>query len=103
LYAELTGITSEEAYKKFNKYNSNRIENRLNSKKKERKEKKVIKEKEIFNYVLNDCISLEDEPDGYIQKQYQQKLREFVINRNIEQKLYVAYKGHYRGRIIIPI
>jgi len=103
LYAELLGITNEEAFKRFNKYNSDRIEKRLNSKPKKREEQETVEKKEIFNHILKDCISLDDEPDGYIQAQYQQKLREFTVNRKIEQKLYVAYKGDYRGRIIIPV
>lgn len=110
LYAHVMGISSEEAYNIFNRYNPERItkktkkthisENRI-------KHKESLKNKdkpyECFNYILNDCISLEDEPDGYIQKQFQNKLKEFIENRKVDIKLYVAYEGRFKGRIIIPV
>lgn len=57
-----------------------------------------------FNYILNDCLSTNSEPKGYIEKSYQRVLFKFIEDRKIgDYPIYVAYKGKYKGRIIIPV
>lgn len=102
LYAHINGVTEKEAFEKFNKYDKKSILERL-------KTKKVInivktkKEPKDFSYILNDCISLDKETDSYILKKYQELLKDFIDKRQTDQKLYIAYKGTFKGRIIIPI
>lgn len=58
-----------------------------------------------FSYILNDCISLDDDVDGIIKTKYHNILKEFYEKRKIDKdiKFYIAYKGEYKNRIIIPI
>lgn len=103
LYSHLNGITPEEAYKKFNKYNKQTILNRINKKQKKNNIPNNINKLHDFSYILKNCISNEDEPKGFIQKKYKQLLLDFIEKRKIQEKLYIAYEGEYKGRIIIPI
>lgn len=57
------------------------------------------------DYLLKSCISPTDNPSGYIAKQLQKKLRNFISERKLPEgiKVYVAYKGDYKNRLIIPV
>lgn len=101
LYSLLNNITEEEAWKKFNSYSSNRIINKLKQKPKISNKQKS--KTENFNFILNDCLSIGDLPEGYIQKKYLKELKKFKETRKINQKIFIAYKGMYQGRIIIPV
>lgn len=103
LYSYIKGLTINESKKELYKYNSNNIIQILSKKKRD----KIVEEIEYenFDYILNDCIDLDEEAEGYIKKSYQKLLKEFINNRHIPKntKLYVAYKGKFQSRIIIPI
>lgn len=102
LYSLIEGIDEKEAYKIFNTYNEERIKEVLSPKRKKVKQNKTEKQHN-FNYILNDCVSVKDEKIGYLQKQYQDKLKSFIYYRKIRMDVYAAYKGDYKGRFIIPI
>jgi DNA primase len=103
LYSELKGISISDAKKELFKFDSQHLVQLLSPRKKE----KIVKEIEYENhdYVLEDCIGVDDVPDGVIQAQYQKELFSFIEERKIplDFKLFVAYKGEYKDRIIIPI
>mgnify|MGYP000273484671 CR=1 FL=1 len=102
LYSILEGVPEEDAFKRFNKYNRDRIVNRLNKKQPKKDVKKIDKTKS-FNYILNHCIGLNDEVEGYVLKQYQKLLKDFIEKRKLDYTVYVAYEGYFKNRIIIPI
>jgi hypothetical protein len=97
------GITSEEAYKLFNKYSSKTILNRLNKRPLKRENGYEVNKIENFNYILNDCLMVDSEPNGYIQSKFYCLLKQFINERKIDFPVYISYKGNYKGRIIIPI
>lgn len=103
LYTQLEGCNVTDAYRLFNTYNKESLLDRLVKSKNNRYQQKKIKSKESFNYILNDCLSINDSPNGYIQSQYYKLLKEFINNRCLDHTIYIAYKGNYKGRIIIPI
>jgi len=102
LYAHIENVTVEEAFLKFNRYDKKSILERMSSPKIIQPETPVFNYKD-FSYILKDCVSLEDKTDSSILKKYQEKLKNFVNERKIEEKLYIAYTGEYKHRIIIPV
>lgn len=104
LYAQLEGCNTEEAYKTFNTYNKQLLLNRIvKNNKNNQSNKHKIYNKQTFNYILDDCISINDTSSGYIQTQYYRLLQQFINTRYLDYIVYIAYKGFYKGRIIIPI
>lgn len=104
LYAQLEGCNTEDAYRLFNTYNKQHLLDRLSKTKTKTKKRKVKEDnKETFNYILNDCISINDNINGYIQSQYYKLLKQFINSRYLDYTVYIAYKGNFKGRIIIPI
>jgi hypothetical protein len=101
LYATLKCISIPEALKALREYNSENLIKRLT------KHKKIspIKEAEYdyHDYILNDCISATEKVDGYLKAMYQKQLRRFIADRGVSATVFVAYKGDYQSRFIIPI
>jgi 5S rRNA maturation endonuclease (ribonuclease M5) len=64
-----------------------------------------LKEENNLNSILDDCISIKDDVQGYFPTLYKKELIKFVESRKIppEYNIYVAVKGEYLGRFIIPI
>lgn len=102
-YAELEGVTTEEAFVRYNRFNKDEIINRLCNIKKKPTKKEDNSNKETFNHILDDCLSPTSTPNGYIQSQYYKLLQQFINNRKLDYTVYIAYKGYYKGRIIIPV
>lgn len=63
------------------------------------------KEEHNLNSILEDCISIKDDVSGYFPNLYKTHLLNFVKDRRIpkEYNVFVAIKGEYLGRYIIPI
>lgn len=103
LYSELKGVSVSEAIKVLEISDFNDIKNLFTKREviKEEKDKSV----KNHNYILDDCLSLDETPSSYIDKQYKKMLVEFVEKRMVppEYKIFVAVRGEYKGRIIIPI
>lgn len=61
-------------------------------------------ESKSYNFILDDCVN-EDNPDGLLQSSLIKQLKRFKLDRMIPDriKLFIAYKGDYKNRIIIPI
>ena len=110
LYAHIGGITSKEAWKKFNKFDKNNIQDRLNNKKPktqppQEQERQQTEFFEDFSYILNNCVSSTQQVDGIMMPKYQKTLKNFVNKRGItDRELYYYYgDGLFSHRIIIPI
>ncbi len=103
LYAHIIGVTSDEAYKKFNTYNKKSILKRLNGTKINTKNEDINNKYVDFSYILQDCITVDQPTNSFILKKYQHLLQQFIQERKIKQKLYIAYRGPFKSRIIIPI
>jgi len=101
LYSELENVSIKEAFKLFNRYNEKIILNTL--KPKPQKINKKSHNFNTFNYILKDCIGINDDVSGYILKKYQNILKEFIQKRCVDIPLYICYQGTYKNRIIIPI
>ena len=102
LYSTLKGISIAQSLKELQSYNPDYLIQKLSNRKKE----KIIKEIEFeyHDYILNDCVSIDEKVDGYMKLIYQKALRKFIRDRKLSHlNIYVAYKGDYQGRFIIPI
>ena len=100
LYSIIKGIDRKEVFRKYNTFNSNELKKRLG--KKEVIVKKIIKRKN-FNWILKKCLTVNDKPDGFIQKKMSKSLKSFIKKRHININIFICYEGDYRERIIIPI
>jgi len=104
LYARVKCIAIEEAKKEIYSYDPTRIKRELTG-----IDRKIKKENHIVNMdnIVEDCISIVDPVEGYIEKKYQSALVNFIEKRKlpyeIANQILVAIKGRYRGRAIIPV
>jgi len=103
LYSILKNISINEAKKELYQYNPENLIQILSTRKKEKFIKEI--EHEVFNYILDDCVGLDYNNGGYIQMQYKSKLKQFKNDRKIPDnfKLFIAYRGEYQGRVLLPI
>lgn len=103
LYSKIKGVTIEDAKRQLIKFDTDFLSQLLH--------KKKIEDTPIPNGVANhdsileDCFVLSDEPEGVIEQAYHKKMMDFTRDRKIPSgyPLYMAYKGDYKGRIIIPL
>ena len=103
LYSLVKGITYDEAKREFRKFDANMIKRGFNNKKPKQK-KLDIPQPTYHNYITGDCVSIDDNVDGIVLNAYKNKLKDFIKSRKTHShKLLIAYKGKYKGRIIIPI
>lgn len=103
LYSEIKGVSLEEAKREFRKFDTNIIKKSFT---KNKLKKSIVAKPNItyHDYILEDCISVDDKTDGFILPIFQKALKNFIRSRNTHNyKLYIAYKGKYKGRVIIPI
>ena len=103
LYSTIKGITINQAKKELFTFDPDYLTRHLSQKKK----KKIIKEigYEYHDYILDDCITLNTKPEGYQQLQYKKLLGNYYNTRKIPKtfKIFIAYKGYYKNRYIIPV
>ena len=103
LYSTIKCISIAESKRELFAYDPNRLVQQLSPK----KEAKIVKEIEFDDhaYILDDCLFKGSEPGGILEKQWHKKLMDFIEDRRIPQDVpvYIAYKGDYQGRIILPI
>lgn len=105
LYAHVMGVTWKEANDELieKKYNSVKIKEKLDRKKNAYVDE--VDDKGTLDLDPNDCVSLTDKPEGRIQQKYQDKLKQFHIERWIptRRNVVVAHSGKYKNRYIIPV
>jgi DNA primase len=102
LYSELKGVSLSIAINKIETPDFTNIISKLT---KPVEKEKNIEKKQTLDDILDVSLSIDDVADGYFKKQYKKILTDFVLFRKIpkEYKLFIAYDGEYKGRIIIPI
>lgn len=108
LYARLEGISRSHAYKLLFEHDVSRYDGKSIREKYAKERAQEMKEEPeplIFEDILSDCMSKDDKTTSYVMQKFQNYLLYFYKLRNIPEniKLFVAYKGKYKGRIIIPI
>jgi len=112
LYAEVTGQSQEKIRSIiFNHHTDQWDKKKSGTKKRWNGNNKPIKKfngeplTTYHDYLLKYCVSHTDNPTGYITKNLQKKLKEFISNRDLPEhvKVYAAYEGRYRNRFIIPV
>ncbi|MFW6129737.1 MAG: hypothetical protein ACOC56_01050 [Atribacterota bacterium] len=103
VYAHIEGISIYEAYKILSKEDFNVIKSKLY--KNGNSEKEEIPEKNNFNYILNDLLGEDAITCSIVYRKYLDELKKFRKNRKIPDhiKLYIATRGKYNGRIVIPV
>jgi hypothetical protein len=103
LYSQLKGLSISQAKKDLYKFNPDNLIQQLSR----RKISKVIKEIEHtdHSYIIEDCVSEDRVIDSIVYKSWVNILSEFRKSRYIPEQydLFLAYKGNYKGRIIVPI
>jgi DNA primase len=104
LYSKLKGIKLSDAIKELRSFDADYLIQKLS---KHKEDKTLVEETssyEYHDYILSDCVLPNEHIDSYIKEQYQRKLKSFIKERNITtNKVFMAYKGKYQGRYIIPI
>ena len=103
LYSQLKGVSISQAKKDLYKFNPDSLIQQLSY----RKSSKVIKEIEHVDhsYIIEDCVSENRVIDSIVYKSWVNILLDFRRSRYIPEQyeLFLAYKGDYKGRIIVPI
>lgn len=103
LYAYINGMDSRQAWKKLRSNSLDKLKSSILKSEKKKENKEVINSE--FSDILADCISLSDKVDGIIKTRYYSILESFYDSRKIDRNniLYIAYRGPWKNRIIIPI
>ena len=105
LYSEVKGVSFSEAKNHIDQliYDTDEIKRRLTSTKGVSASVNTETQNILDIDLKNDCFSADTITDDRIHNRYINALKEFLLNRNIPNKCFVAYKGRYKGRFIIPI
>lgn len=106
LYSRLEGISKGHAYKILYEHDVSQFDSESIRKKYAEEQMEEIKtETFVFQDILSDCLAPGDKAVGYVSQKFQNYLLSFIKLRKIPEniKIFVAYKGKYKGRIIIPI
>ena len=104
LYAKVKGLSYKQAKKIINNeiFDVQKAKERL-------LKKSIIKEEynepDVTFSILNEWLSVDSEPKDRFQERFIHALTIFIKERYlpIDYKVFVAYDGDYKGRIIIPI
>ena len=103
LYAFVNGCTWKQANEALEekKFDAEKLLDRLDGKGHVDEEDSTG----VLDLDLNDCITLDDMPEGRIERNYHNSLRRFIIDRKIplRRNVMVAYTGKYQNRFILPV
>jgi len=104
LVSELKGISISEAIKSVETVEFNDIKKTLTPQLTAVENPEPV-ETIDFNCILESCLSVDSVVTNYFDNQYKNKLIQFIKDRKIpsEYNVFVANKGGYKGRYIIPI
>jgi DNA primase len=106
LYSRLEGINKGHAYKILYEHDVSQFDSEsIRKKYTEERMEEIKTERFIFQDILSDCLAPGDKAGSYVSQKFQNYLLNFIRLRKIPEniKVFVAYKGKYKGRIIIPI
>ena len=103
LYSEIKNISISDTKKILYGFDSNYLINKLSNKKTRHVEQ--IRGNELCNYILDDCINEDRKIESFLSDLWLEVLDDFKEERGIpdKYKIFYAYKGDYKGRIVIPI
>jgi len=103
LYCELKALSLKEAMREIYEFNKDNIASILSPK--SENISPTVNTIPTHDYILDESIDSETVPDGIIQTQAQKMLRQFRKDRHVPINviMYIAYRGLYRNRVIIPI
>jgi len=104
IYCRLEGMDIDEAKKELFGFNPDYLVQKLSTRKKEKIMKEI--EHEDHSWLLDDCIGLKMGPiDSIFYSSYLNVLKQFYRDRKINKDfdIFIAYKGDYKSRFIIPI
>jgi len=103
IYCLIKGCSVDEGKKVLYGFDPDRLKNSLSKDKP--KEEPKIEISENFNYILDDCVGNDRHVDSLLLEDWLDVLNTFKSERQIPDsyKIYLAYKGRYQNRIIIPI
>jgi DNA primase len=105
-YSQIEGISRGHAYKILYEHDVSQYDSKsIREKYAEERMEEIVEETFIFQDILSDCLAPGDKAGGYVTQKFQNYLLNFIKDRKIPKsiKIFVAYKGKYKGRIIIPI
>jgi DNA primase len=103
LYAHLKGITYKEAKKELdeNTYSYDKLKKKFKKKQQQKvKESKTLKSLDISSYGL---IGVNSKTFSKREERYQQRLKDFIKERNVDIKCFISTAGKFENRIIIPL
>ena len=105
LYSIVMGVSLADAKRELYKYDPDRIRKELTEKPNVNGNGKKEYHIQNMDNILDECIDVYTEVRGSIEPQYQKLLKEFIKDRKIpdDVKIFVAVRGRYKGRAIIPI
>lgn len=105
LYARLNGISYKEARDAISSYDKRAEHVKKKIKEKPKKEEKKVSVVSNLDGILLDCLAINSSTDSMVQRLSLDKLIDFKERRKIPDQfpLYVAYRGKYKGRVIIPV
>jgi hypothetical protein len=104
----IKGVSYDDAKKELYKFDKDKIKRYIKDQTKKSVKKDRTRYDDNFNWIKDDCYTSKYAKSygvGVMETQYLIKLGEFYDSRKIpyEYKIYIAYKGKYKNRIIIPI
>lgn len=103
LYSYIMGVTYAQARKELedSKYDSLSIKNKITKK----EEQPITDTPALQELDLSDMglLGVDSTPEGRIEKRLVQKLKDFVKSRKISFECFVATRGKFQNRIIIPL
>lgn len=105
LYMTVNGVTFGEAKNHIDQlvYDTEQIKKRLTTTRGVSASPE-IKEKQTLDIdLVNECFTVNSITDDKIHNRYINALKQFVEKRYIPNECFVAYKGRYKGRFIIPV
>jgi DNA primase len=95
------------SYNEAKNFLDDKIFNSDNIKKCIKKEHNIIKEKNINTKLdinlKKETYSIDDKPLSSVGKKFIIKLKNFIKERKITEKCFIAHDGKYKSRIIIPV
>lgn len=103
LYAHFKGITYKEAKKELddNTYSYDKLKKKFKKRQAKKEEKdNSLKNLDISSYGL---IGVNSKTYSKREERYQQKLKDFLSDRQVDVKCFISTTGKFANRIIIPL
>ena len=105
LYSEVKGVTFGESKNHIDQliYDTEEIKRRLTTSRATSASVEPVTQNNLNIDIENDCFTVNTVTEDRIHNRYINALINFIDRREIPNECFVAYKGRYKGRFIIPI